>query len=92
MTFRIEFGREAKRDLWGYYEYASQRSRADAIRWLERFEAAIGTLAERPERCSLSRESRRMQVELRDPLTKRVVQFGCIEDAMAAVQHQHLAG
>ena len=71
MTFRIEFGREAKRDLWGYYEYASQRSRADAIRWLERFEAAIGTLAERPERCSLSRESRRMQVDLRDFLFGR---------------------
>lgn len=66
MIFRIEFGREAKRDLWGYYQFASQHSVPDAIRWMERFEAAILTLAERPERCSLSRESRRMKVELRD--------------------------
>lgn len=66
MTFRIELGLEAKRDLWGYYQFASQHSIPDAIRWMERFEAALSTLGERPERCSLSRESRRMQVELRD--------------------------
>ena len=66
MTFRIELSREAKRDLWGYYQFASQHSVSDAIRWMERFEAAISTLGERPERCSLSRESRRMKVELRD--------------------------
>jgi len=71
MTFRIELGPEAKRDLWGYYQFASQHSVPDAICWLERFEAAIVTLSERPERCSLSRESRRMKVDLRDFLFGR---------------------
>ena len=66
MSYRIELSREAKRDLWGYYQFASQHSVPDALRWMERFEAAISTLGERPERCSLSRESRRMKVELRD--------------------------
>lgn len=66
MTFRVELGQEAKLDLWGYYQFAAQHSVQDAIRWLERFEAAISTLSERPERCSQSRESRRMDVDLRD--------------------------
>ncbi len=66
MTFRIELSREAKRDLWGYYQFAAQNSVPDAIRWMVRFEAAIATLSERPERCSLSRESCRMKVDLRD--------------------------
>ena len=66
MTFRIELSRESKRDLWSYYQFASQHSLPDAIRWMERFEAAISTLGERPDRCSLSRESRWMKVDLRD--------------------------
>lgn len=66
MTFRVELGEEAKSDLWGYFQFAAQYSVQDAIRWLERFEAALSTLSERPERCSQSRESRRMEVELRD--------------------------
>lgn len=71
MTFRIELGQEARRDLWSYYQSASQHSLPDAIRWMERFESAISTLSERPERCSLSRESRRMKVDLRDFLFGR---------------------
>ena len=66
MSYRIELSREAKRDLWSYYQFASQHSLPDANRWMERFETAISTLGERPDRCSLSRESRRMKVELRD--------------------------
>ena len=66
MTFQIELSRQARGDLWGYYQFASQHSVPDAIRWMERFQAAISTLSERPERCSLSRESGRMQLELRD--------------------------
>lgn len=66
MTFPIELSRQARDDLWGYYQFASQLSLPDAIRWLERFHAAISTLSERPERCSLSRESGRMKLDLRD--------------------------
>ena len=45
MTFRIELSREANRDLCGYYQFASQHSVPDALRWMEKFEAAISVNA-----------------------------------------------
>ena len=66
MTYRVVLHRLAKVDLYGYYRFAAQHSIVDASRWLDRFETALHTLSERPERCSLSREGHKLKLELRD--------------------------
>lgn len=66
MTYRVKLQRLAASDLQAYFEYVARFSRPDAIRWLDRFHAAMQTLDERPDRCSWARENGTVHVELRE--------------------------
>ena len=68
MTYRVKLQRLAASDLQAYFEYVAQFSRPDAIRWLDRFHAAMQTLDQRPDRCSWARENGLIDVELRELL------------------------
>ena len=66
MTYSVVLQRLAASDLQAYFDYAAQHSRPDAEQWVKRFRAAIQTLHERPDRCSLASENEKVDVELRE--------------------------
>ena len=68
MTYRVKLQRLAASDLQAYFEYVARFSQPDALRWLDRFHAALHTLNERPDRCSWARENGTVDVELRELL------------------------
>ena len=57
MTYQVLFAQRAKDDLRHYYLVAAERAPVTAARWLERFETALGSLANNPERCPLAPEN-----------------------------------
>ena len=66
MTYAVVLQRLAISDLQAYFDYSAQHSRTDAEQWVKRFRAAIQTLGERPERCSMAWENGKVEVELRE--------------------------
>jgi hypothetical protein len=66
MIYKVVLQRLAVIDLQGYFEFAARHSLPDAQRWLDRFHAALQTLEERPERCSLAWEDDKVDVGLRE--------------------------
>lgn len=67
MTHRVTILPRAKRQLLDQALWWSEhRSAEQALRWLEGFEQALASLAERPERCSTARESAAFSCVLRD--------------------------
>src|SRR3989304_9228058 len=65
VTHRVTILPRAKRQLleqalW----WAEHRSAEQAFRWLDGFEHALTSLADRPERCSVARESNAFDVVL----------------------------
>jgi plasmid stabilization system protein ParE len=71
MTFRVVLQRLAVRDLGEAYHWAARNAPLTAARWLDRFQAALATLADNPERCPLARENSKVDVELREYLFGR---------------------
>lgn len=71
MTYRVILQRLAREDLRAVYRWVAARAPVQALRWLERFERALQTLDQRPERCRLARESGKVSVELREFLFGR---------------------
>src|SRR5262245_7712233 len=65
MTHLVQVTQRAKRDLQSAHRRAAVRAPATADRWLRRFKAALGTLADNPERCSLAPESEIVGAEIR---------------------------
>ena len=66
MTYRVVVQRLALRDLDDAYRWAAKQAPETASRWLNRFEQAIASLGEHPERCPLARESAKTELEIRD--------------------------
>ncbi len=66
MTYEVVLQRLAVADLQGYYDYAAQHSLVDASRWLDRFQIALQSLNERPDRCRIAQENGKVAAELRD--------------------------
>jgi plasmid stabilization system protein ParE len=56
----------ARKDLDDAYFWAAAHAPSTATAWLRRFEAAIQTLEQHPQRCGLAWESRRFRRELRE--------------------------
>ncbi len=54
MTFRVVVTQRAKDDLRHYFSLAAEHSPHTARQWLSRFEIALGSLADNPERCPLA--------------------------------------
>jgi plasmid stabilization system protein ParE len=71
MTFRVVLQRLAIQDLDEAYQWAARNAPRTAARWLDRFQAALATLAENPRRCSLARENAKVDVKLRQYLFGR---------------------
>ena len=66
MKYKVVLHARAADDLVEAYDYAARRAPLTASNWMDRFHAALQTLATNPERCGLARESSRSPVELRE--------------------------
>lgn len=71
MKYLVIVQRLARRDLVEAYRWAARRAPYTARRWLERFEAKIGTLSSRPQRCGPAPESQFAGEDLRQLLFGR---------------------
>ena len=71
MTYEVVILRRASNDVIHYHRWAAKHAPITAVLWLDRFESALATLGENPQRCSLAPESRKSPVELRQFLFGR---------------------
>lgn len=66
MPFRVVLQRAAIRDLAEAHAWAAERAPHAADRWLTKFETALGSLANHPERRPYAREHGKLDLELRE--------------------------
>lgn len=66
VIYRVIVQRLARTDLKEAYDWAAKRAPQTAARWLDRFEQALQTLEQHPQRCPLARESKGVDVEVRE--------------------------
>lgn len=66
MKFRVRLQPAAAQDLEEAYTYAAQQAPEAALRWLNRFEAALQTLHSNPDRCPSAPESRKSGRDLKE--------------------------
>lgn len=66
MTYRVVLQRLAVADLRQAYDYAAERAPAAALRWLNRFEQALQSLEQFPERRSWAKERERVGIDVRE--------------------------
>jgi plasmid stabilization system protein ParE len=66
MTHEVVLQRLAKQDLQEAYHWAAAQAPHAALRWLDRFAAAIATLSTEPQRRPLAPENGKVDVELRE--------------------------
>jgi plasmid stabilization system protein ParE len=65
MKYQVDISANAKSDLRRYFNLAFAHAPRTAERWLDRFHAALSTLADLPERCALAPESKLTRFEVR---------------------------
>jgi plasmid stabilization system protein ParE len=68
MKYKVVLHDLAIEDLVEAYDYAARQAPLTASRWMDRFEAALQTLGNNPQRCGLARENAKSSVELREYL------------------------
>jgi plasmid stabilization system protein ParE len=66
MSYQILIHRLAQFDLSEAYQWAFQRVPTTATNWLDRFQDAIRSLSDLPQRCPLAVENRKINVEIRE--------------------------
>src|SRR5271165_3026258 len=66
MKYRVILHRLALEDLESAYERIARNAPVTAAQWLDRFQDALLTLENFPQRQPLARESRKVDVELRE--------------------------
>ncbi len=71
MTYRVRLQPLAEQDLEEAYLWAAKQAPETAGRWLARFEAALHSLSEFPERCALAPEHKKLKRQLRQFLYGR---------------------
>lgn len=71
MSYRVVLQRFAVQDLDDAYLWAARNAPETAARWLGRFQSALQTLEQNPDRCPLAPENRKVDVELREFLFGR---------------------
>ena len=87
MNYRVVVQPTAEDDLLSAYRRAADAAPLAAGGWLDRFQAALQTLARNPARCAVAREDRKVAIELREfhvgryPYVFRVL-FTIEEDAV----------
>lgn len=65
MSYLVVITANAKANLRSYYLHAAQHAPVTAARWLNRFEAALATLATNPQRCGVAPENDAADEEIR---------------------------
>ncbi len=73
MTYRVVLTENAKANLRTYYLRAAENAPQTAIAWFNRFEKALETLSENPERCRLAAENDLVSEEIHEFLFGRRV-------------------
>jgi plasmid stabilization system protein ParE len=68
MAFGVKLLQFAVSDLNEAYLWVAARAPMTAVRWLERFQTSIESLAVNPERCQVARENRGCRFEVRELL------------------------
>jgi plasmid stabilization system protein ParE len=71
MTYKVRLQPLAENDLEEAYLWAAKSAPETAGLWLARFQAALLTLAELPQRCGLAPEHKKLKRELRQLLFGR---------------------
>ena len=71
MSYRVVVTENAKANLRNYYLRAAQHAPVTAARWLNRFEAALASLASNPQRCAIAPEDDAADEEIRQFLFGR---------------------
>jgi plasmid stabilization system protein ParE len=71
MKYRVVVQRLALEDLEESYLWAARHAPETAARWLNRFQIALGSLENNPERYALAPENRRVRREIRQLLYGR---------------------
>ncbi len=66
MSYRVVLQRLARQDLEEAHLRASENAPQTAARWLDRFQAALQSLASNPERCATAREGAKVAIDLRE--------------------------
>ena len=64
MTYRVVLQRLAVEDLNAAYLHVAGHAPKTAARWFERFQAALQTLDQRPDRCPFAPEKRKVGIEI----------------------------
>ena len=65
MRYRVVLTENAKLNLRSYYLRAAEAAPKTAADWLDRFEEALQTLGQHPERCQLAMENSAVEEEIR---------------------------
>ncbi len=65
MRYRVVLTENAKWNLQSYYQRAAEAASKTAADWLDRFEEALQTLGQHPERCQLAMENSAVEEEIR---------------------------
>ena len=65
MSYRVVITANAKSNVREYYERAAKHAPDTAANWLNRFHAALQTLAFQPDRCPLAAENSLVEQEVR---------------------------
>ena len=68
MTYRVAITENAKANLRDYYQFAARNAPQTAARWLNRFQDALETLNQNPQRCGLAMENDLVDQQIRQLL------------------------
>jgi plasmid stabilization system protein ParE len=71
MTYRVVMHQMAEADLAEAYRRVARHAPNTALRWLDRFQTALLSLDQRPERCPRAPEARKVKVDLHEFLFGR---------------------
>lgn len=71
MTFRVFVTETAAADLHRYFLRAAEAAPQTAVDWLDRFEQALASLADNPQRCPFAPESDVVDAEIRQLIVGR---------------------
>ncbi len=58
MKYNVQLHNEPSDDLRGYFQHSAQNAPTTASAWLARFQTALQSLSENPDRCSLAPENK----------------------------------
>jgi plasmid stabilization system protein ParE len=71
VKYDVVVQRHARRDIWETHAWIAERAPSAADKWLDRLQAKISTLEERPDRCPVIAKRPRLSFDVRELLYGR---------------------